>query len=255
MKRLHYLFSLSLFFPASLCFGAAGSGDSAAGALDTKGPEVLAVSVTTTREAVITFDEPVTDATTAANYSVTGGSGNLNSSPDSAISTGTNEFTVSWSSGEMTINDTITLVASTISDAVGNPVESSANSGADITIADLPDPGTLNEPAMASNLPITIPFSGAMDTLSSVAGVELWYRFDDGSSSWTNSGLTVNADSGSFDFTPPGTNPDYFGNYFFELVAEDAAGNRSAEPSGTTGNGSGTTDFSPPASVVEWEMY
>jgi len=255
MKSIHYLYSLSLLFPAPLVFGAAGSGDSAAGALDTKGPEVLAVSVTTTREAVITFDEPVTDATTAANYFVSGGSGNLTSSPDTAVSTGTNEFTVSWSSGEMTIDDTITLVASTISDAVGNPVDSSTNAGSDTTIADLPDPGSLSEPAMASMLPITIPFSGAMDTLSSVAGVELWYRFDDGSSSWTNSGLTVNADSGSFDFTPPGMTPDYFGTYFFELVAEDAAGNRSAEPSGTAGNGSGTTNFAPPASVVEWEMY
>jgi hypothetical protein len=59
--------------------------------------------------------------------------------------------------------------------------------------------------------------------------VELWYKKGSGGT-WTDSGLTSSsAGSGSFSFT--GMSGD--GTYYFDLVAEDTVGRRSADASGS----------------------
>lgn len=113
-----------------------------------------------------------------------------------------------------------------------------------------PTAGTSTPPASASSAPFAIPFSGASDA-SSVASVELWYRAASGT--WINSGLTVAGTSGSFNFTPPGVAPANNGDYHFDLVAEDTRGNRSPEPSGSSGTGQGTTNFDTSAGVRNWQ--
>lgn len=115
-----------------------------------------------------------------------------------------------------------------------------------------PTNGTPMVPATAAAAPIAIPFSGAADSGSGISLVELWYRT--GSGNWTNSGLVVNSASGSFSFTPPGVAPSNYGNYFIQLVAQDSAGNRSTEPSGTTGTGQGTVLFDAATSVTDWKV-
>lgn len=120
--------------------------------------------------------------------------------------------------------------------------EAAKNESASVALETVaPSAGTLVAPANAAAAPVAVPFSGASDASSGIDFVELWFRKDGGS--WTNSGLVVNAASGSFDFVPPGSAPAYHGEYFFEVVAQDAAGNRSVQPSGTSGSGQGSTLF------------
>jgi hypothetical protein len=61
--------------------------------------------------------------------------------------------------------------------------------------------------------------------------------------------------AGDFGFLPPGTAPDSHGTYYFALVAEDARGNRSAEPTGFGGAGLASTSFDTFASVSDWEVF
>ena len=239
---------------ATSAVASSGSSDSAAAALETIQPTVTALSVSTTREVTISFDEPVTGAETSANYAVSGNVGNLAATPDTAASAGGNDYALTWSAGEMLGGGNVTITASGIQDAVGNPVSLSADSASAASIFEAPSPGTATPPATADAAPIAIPFSSASDASSGIASVELWVRFDDGSA-WANTGLTVSAAAGSFNFTPPGSSPANQGDYYFDLVAQDNAGNRSPEPSGTTGTGDGVTNYNIFANVNVWKEY
>lgn len=87
-----------------------------------------------------------------------------------------------------------------------------------------PVAGTASSPARA-NAPFRVSYSGASDDYA-LARVELWYRRGTGGS-WTDSGLISTGASGSFTFTPDGDDI-----YYFDLVAVDSVGNRSAPASG-----------------------
>lgn len=89
----------------------------------------------------------------------------------------------------------------------------------------LPVPGTASSPAYSNTSPVNITYSGASDDYG-LAGVELWYR-KGATGSWAHSGLLSPGESGSFAFVPYGDDV-----YYFDLVAVDLAGNRSAPASG-----------------------
>ena len=115
-----------------------------------------------------------------------------------------------------------------------------------------PEPGTLTTPPSAPASPILLPYSGAADPLTGLGAVELWFRTD--SQPWTYSGLFLTGGGGQFAFTPPGSEPANHGMYYFELVAVDLLGNRSAEPSGMAGTGDGAVSFAAGASVEDWSV-
>ncbi len=117
-----------------------------------------------------------------------------------------------------------------------------------ITVNDTtaPVPGTCTPPAYAKENPIEVPYSDASDSGGSgLKKVELWYK-KGSSGTWLNSNLTQTGATGSFNFTG-GTTAD---TYYFDLVAEDNAGNRSSVASGT-GDGSTSYDPIPPTAVCK----
>lgn len=117
--------------------------------------------------------------------------------------------------------------------------EAAKNESASLLVETVaPTAGTLTIAATDGSAPIDVPLAGAADAGSGIDFVELWYRKDAGP--WTNSGLTIDGTSGSFPFDPPGAFPGDLGEYFFEVVAQDTAGNRSAAP---TGSGQGSTVY------------
>jgi hypothetical protein len=107
-----------------------------------------------------------------------------------------------------------------------------------------PTPGTATIPPTATIAGATITYAGASD-VSGLASVELWAR--ENSASWADSTLFDTGASGSFNYIPAGT-----GTYHFDLVAEDTLGNRSVAPSGMSGTGQGSTNFT--ASVSDWSV-
>ena len=88
-----------------------------------------------------------------------------------------------------------------------------------------PNPGVASSPPYTSTTSITVEYRGASDGPSGINHVELWYK-KGATGGWLNSGLTSEGGSGSFEFDLE----DGEGIYYFDLVAEDNAGNRSAEP-------------------------
>jgi len=107
----------------------------------------------------------------------------------------------------------------------------------------LPIAGTATAPATAGTSPITVSYSGASDSgVSGFKQVELWYK-KGSTGAWTSTGFTKTTSSGSFDFTTI-TGDD---TYYFDLVAEDNAGNRSADASGS---GDANTVYSVPRPTV-----
>lgn len=101
-----------------------------------------------------------------------------------------------------------------------------------------PTAGTASSPATATSSPIQVTYSGAADNQggSGLKHVELWFRKDTWTS-WMNSGIQSTSGSGSLSFSFL----DGTGTYYFGLVAEDNAGNRSTDP---TGNGDCNTIYS-----------
>ena len=92
-----------------------------------------------------------------------------------------------------------------------------------------PTSGTATVAATSSATPITVNYSGTGDgSGSGLKTVELWYK-KSSTGTWTNSGLTKTTASGSFDFASVAGDD----TYYFDLVAEDNAGNRSAAASGS----------------------
>jgi len=112
--------------------------------------------------------------------------------------------------------------------------------GSTISEITVPTAGACTPPAYANTATIFVPYSGASDSDSGLNKVELWYKHQSGGA-WTNSGLTKTAGSDTFVFTPPSGG----GEYYFDLVAEDNSGNRSAAASGD-GDGSTVYDITAP---------
>jgi len=89
-----------------------------------------------------------------------------------------------------------------------------------------PTSGTASSPAYVTSSPIAVTYSGASDSVSGLKRVELWYKKGH-AGTWTYSDSYSTSSSGSFNF--PVTEED---TYYFDLVAEDNAENRSATPTG-----------------------
>jgi len=124
-----------------------------------------------------------------------------------------------------------------------NYVDSEVSSTDFIIDTQTPVSGTASSPDYAG-LATVVQYSGASDAGDSeLKKVELWYK-KGSSGSWINSGLSSTTSSGSFSFTFPSGE----GTYYFDLVAEDKAGNRSSEAAGS-GDDSTVCDLTPPASV------
>jgi hypothetical protein len=107
-----------------------------------------------------------------------------------------------------------------------------------------PTPGTATVPPSGIITGESIPYTGAAD-VSGISRVELWARED--SAAWAFTTQFFATASGSFLFVPAGS-----GLYHFDLVAEDTFGNRSAAPSGMTGTGQGSTNFT--TNVADWSV-
>jgi hypothetical protein len=108
-----------------------------------------------------------------------------------------------------------------------------------------PTPGTATVPPSGIITGESIPYAGANDA-SGIARVELWARED--SAAWAFSDVVIDGlAAGSFTYIPAGS-----GLYHFDLVAEDTFGNRSAAPSGMTGTGQGSTNFT--TNVADWSV-
>lgn len=89
-----------------------------------------------------------------------------------------------------------------------------------------PNPGVATSPAYSDTASVTVDYDGATDNDGKgLEKVELWYKLAYWGT-WTNSNLSSTTDHGSFSFTCP----EGEGTYYFDLVAEDKAGNRSATP-------------------------
>jgi len=101
-----------------------GSGDSASGALETVSPSLDSVTAQTEQSLSATFSEPMLEsgATTAGNYAVSGlGTGTLAAHPDGA--TGSGPYALTWTSGEMKDGESVSVTATGLQDAVGNPID------------------------------------------------------------------------------------------------------------------------------------
>jgi hypothetical protein len=112
--------------------GASNSATDSGGGLGVA-PEMTGVDVQTGRSVLVTFNEILGDgATDAANFVVSGsGLGTLTVQPDSVTSASQTSRLLQWNSGEMLNGGDLTVVASGVKDAIGNPV-ASANSATDI---------------------------------------------------------------------------------------------------------------------------
>lgn len=113
-------------------------------------------------------------------------------------------------------------------DNAGSYSSWSGNSDGITVDTTVPAPGTASSPASVTGGTISVDYSGASDSTSGLKKVELWHKKET-VGVWTNTGLTLNGASGTFGFTPASGS----GTYYFDLVAEDNAGNRSAAASGS----------------------
>ena len=234
---------------AGIPIGSPDSGTDATGGIGVS-PIVTSVSVQTGLTVDVSFSEALgPGATTTSNYTVSGtGKGTLATNPDVVSSEGSNTYRLTWVSGEMVQGGDITISVTSIQDAAGNNI-GTPNSGTDVQggMGVVPVAGTASSPTHTNSGPVTIDYDGASDTGgSALKHVELWSKQGSGGT-WTNSGLTKSGVSGAFAFN--GLAVD--GAYYFDLVAEDTAGNRSP---GASGNGdTGTVyDTVQPTVVSAW---
>lgn len=208
---------------------------------DSTPPEVDSVSVTAARTVQVTFNELMgSGVTVAGNYSISGaGKGNLSTNPNSVSSAGGNTYSLTWTSGEMLNNNDITVTVSNVQDDAGNTISGAANSGTDSGggIGTAPTAGNCSPVALDGSSPINVPYSASSDAGSGIAKVELWVRAPSGS--WAYAQESAGGSAGSFNYSPGAGD----GMYYFDLVAQDGAGNRSAQPSGSTGTGDGGTEY------------
>ncbi len=135
----------------------------------------------------------------------------------------------------MTTNKSLLAGALLLAGSSAFALTGSADSASVFLDTVAPTPGTATPPPTGLLTGFSVPYSSATDgTGTGLARVELWARED--AASWAFSSLFQATAGGSFSYTPAGA-----GTFHFDLVAEDAVGNRSAAPSGSTGTGDGTT--------------
>lgn len=113
----------------------------------------------------------------------------------------------------------------------GNTSAAPSGNGDDSTIYDTQNPtiASITIPGSTNSLPITINYVNAMDVgTAGLDHVELWYKKGE-TGDWTDSEMTNNNASGSFNFNLA----DESENYYFDLIAVDRAGNTSTETNET----------------------
>lgn len=96
-------------------------------------------------------------------------------------------------------------------------------------------PGVAVAPKYANSGPITVTYSGAYDSDGTLTMVYLWVK-KGAKGTWTNTGLTFTESSGEFVYDGFSTDDIYY----FGLQAQNAAGTKSAAP---TGNGDTSTHY------------
>ncbi len=125
----------------AVCLGAGAltvSGDSVNGALETVKPRLNSLTPMSESSLEVSFSEPMLEpgVTTPDNYSVFDyGAGTLTMHPTEV--TGSEPYTLTWLSGEM-YTTTVTVTATGLRDAVGNPIDLSHDSASWIGGAPIP---------------------------------------------------------------------------------------------------------------------
>lgn len=120
-------------------------------------------------------------------------------------------------------------------DNAGNVEAGPSGSGDDSTLYDNTAP-TSNATSVqyTKTSPIGVNFSASDTGGSGLQSVQLHYRFESGG--WQSTAYTSSSASGTFNFTPP----DGDGDYYFQTIATDYAGN---VESGPTGDGDTVTAY------------
>ncbi len=116
-------------------FALTGIGTSATGVLETVRPTLDAVAVMSWRTIDVTFSEPMLapGVTTPGDYAISGpGQGALATNPASV--TGSGPYTLAWTTGSMIDGQMVTVAATGLQDAVGNPIDTNGNSGTDLVM-------------------------------------------------------------------------------------------------------------------------
>ncbi len=183
---------------------------------------------------------------TGANYvninDPTGSNGNISSDP--SFTNATNDDYSLQSGSPCREGGDNSVVASGATDVVGNNRRIvTVDIGAYESLASdttAPASGAADSPTTvqySTSHTIEVTYSGVGDEQygSGLLKVELWYKLGAGGT-WTNTNQTRDTISGSFTFTPPGGG----GTYYLDVVAEDAAANRS---SAASGDGDTCTDY------------
>ncbi len=203
-------------------------------------PTVTAVNVSGQRIVDVTFSQQMDTSTiSTSSFTISGtGKGTLSSNPYSVAYLSGHTYRLTWLAGEMRDGGDVTItVATSVKDAAGRNLtspNSATHTGGGIKI-DTPTISSVTSPPAVNTTPITISYTGASDASSGVSKVELWYKKET-TGTWTYSGLSsVSAPNGSFSFSPA-----LEGTYYFDVVVEDGAGNRSDLP---TGNGRTSTMY------------
>ena len=95
---------------------------------------------------------------------------------------------------------------------------------------------------ISESVPVVVTYSGVADGGSGLKEIALWFK-KEANGTWTDSGLRETTGSGSFEFSGM-TGSD---TYYFDLQAEDNAGNCSPAPSGS---GDCSTAYTAPAEPI-----
>lgn len=195
-----YFFCLVLL----TCLGAyavSGSGNSAAGPLETVRPTLTGITAPTSSSMEVTFSEPMLPAglTTPENYVLSGpGAGTLGATPGNA--SGSGPVTLTWLSGEGLDGAALSLTVTGVQDALGNPIDTAANTAAGL--------GTGEAPA----------FSGlTVSPASAAAGETIAITFVSSEALLSDPEVTVNGNAAI-----PSAKAPY--SYEYTILANDTAG-------------------------------
>lgn len=213
----------TIFFAAILTvsFGAqalTGGADSAAGSLETISPALQEVSVVAEQSLSVTFSEPMLlpGAASPGNYAISGlGAGTLNVNPD-AVS-GTGPYAISWNSGEMQDGASITVTASGVQDALGNPIDPARNSASCAGLGTVPVFSDLVVTPLKAweGKTVTIAFSASEPLIA-----EPEVMVNGHSAAWISGGKAVNY---VYEYTVGETDP--LGEALVSVAGFDLAGN------------------------------
>ncbi|HOQ33426.1 MAG TPA: Ig-like domain-containing protein, partial [Candidatus Hydrogenedens sp.] len=132
-------------------------------------------------------------------------------------------------------------------DKAGNSTGTPTGSGLGSVLVDRTAPtlGTLSVTSPTNVVPVSVNYSGCVDTGVGLGTVKLWYKYGS-SGDWTDSGLSSTSGSGTFNFAEVVND----GTYYLGLQALDTLGNDTGAPTGN-GLGSVVVDRSGPEVTVE----